>query len=95
MSRYINEDAVIKAVDKHTVDGDGFSYLDDDISCILEELPTADVKPVVRGEWGKSYRRVNGFFYHDCPICRTGSLIGANNNFCGNCGADMRGERNG
>lgn len=42
--RLLNEKDVIKAVDKHTNEDD---TLDDDISCILEEVPTAyDVEAV-------------------------------------------------
>ena len=41
MNRYIDADDVIKAVDKHT-NNDG--VLDDDITCILEEIPTASYK---------------------------------------------------
>lgn len=39
MKRLLREEDVIKAVDEHTND-DG--YLDDDITCILEEVPTAN-----------------------------------------------------
>ena len=38
--RLIDADAVIKAVDKHTKDCSEI-VLDNDISCILEEVPTA------------------------------------------------------
>ena len=38
--RLLSEDDVVKAVDKHTND-DG--RLDDDITCILEEVPTANI----------------------------------------------------
>lgn len=47
MGRLIDDYAVIKAVDKHTND-DG--TLDDDISIILEEVPTAFDKEKVIGE---------------------------------------------
>ena len=38
--RLLNEKDVVKVVDKHTLD-DG--RLDDDITCILEEVPTANI----------------------------------------------------
>lgn len=47
MGRLIDEDAVIKAIDKHTRD-DG--VLDDDISVILEEIQTAFYKEKVKAE---------------------------------------------
>ena len=47
MGRLVDIDDVIKAVDKHTKDCSEI-VLDDDITCILEEVPTAfDVEKVV------------------------------------------------
>ena len=47
MGRLIDEDAVIKAIDKHTRD-DG--VLDDDISVILEGIPTDFNKEKVKAD---------------------------------------------
>lgn len=56
----------------------------------LKYLPPADVKPVVRGVW----------VFHDCGeatchICKVRQKdiwdYDGQQNFCGNCGADMRG----
>lgn len=41
MNRLINEDDVIKAIDNHTVEGSNIT-LDNDISCILEDVLTAE-----------------------------------------------------
>ena len=38
--RLLSEDDVVKVIDQHTKD-DG--RLDDDITCILEEVPTANI----------------------------------------------------
>lgn len=47
MGRLVDIDDVIKAVDKHTKD-ESEIVLDNDITCILEEVPTAyDVEKVV------------------------------------------------
>ena len=47
MGRLADIDAVIKAVDKHTKD-ESEIVLDNDTTCILEEVPTAyDVEKVV------------------------------------------------
>ena len=47
MGRLIDADVLVKVIDKHTND-DG--ALDDDITCILEEVPTSyDVEAVVKG----------------------------------------------
>lgn len=41
--RLLNEDDVVKTIDKHTLN-DG--RLDNDITCILEEIPTANIRLV-------------------------------------------------
>ena len=56
---------------------------------IIDDIPTADVRENVRGEWifpygDKKYKR--------CSVCgRVFYSIPYNTNFCPNCGADMRG----
>jgi hypothetical protein len=40
----ISREAVIKAVDKHTFDTENGLCLDDDITCILEDLPPVQPK---------------------------------------------------
>lgn len=45
--RLLNEDDVVKVIDRHTGD-DG--RLDDDITCILEEVPTTNIN---LKEWTK------------------------------------------
>lgn len=58
MGRLIDEDILVKHIDKHTHDQ---NTLDDDITCILEEVPTAfDVDAVVREiekeiEWAQTH----------------------------------------
>lgn len=56
---------------------------------ILDTIPPADVRPMVRGKW----------IIHDCgeatcPVCKTRQKniwdYDGWQNFCGNCGADMR-----
>ena|GEM_PF-5821873 len=50
----------------------------------IENIPAADVKPVVRGKWGKD---------GDCPVCGCQPWYERDIhtlNFCPNCGADMR-----
>lgn len=73
-------------------------FLDDDFNagwnaCLnsIESIPSADVRPVVRGKWvnyGDEYRPDIR-----CCVCgqRKPILLGNFNfNFCPNCGADMR-----
>lgn len=59
------------------------------LSCV----PTADVRPVVRGEWiippeNRNYAHMLDFY--ECPFC--GYIEDCLVNFCPNCGADMRSE---
>lgn len=61
--RLIDADAVIKAVDRHTKD-ESEVVLDNDITCILEEVPTAyDMEGVVaelnRAESVKTFGSLN------------------------------------
>ena len=69
------------------------------VSVIIDAIPTADVKPVIHGEWVKNKDRVG---WH-CSVCQKDNVYayewnpGADieytfqDNYCPNCGADMRG----
>lgn len=92
MSKYVKTDDVIKAVDKHTKD-EVEIVLDDDITCILEEIPAADVRENVKGEWECSYCKLsdgNAVKIYFCPKCRM--VDNDTPKFCKHCGADLRGE---
>ena len=64
----------------------------------IEQIPAADVRPVVRGKWELSDDRC----WHTCSICGADIDVSVgllcyvdneevcNHNFCPNCGADMR-----
>ena len=82
--RVIEADAVVKAIDKHT---NSTLQLDEDITCILEEIPTIEERKT--GQWIKM-SDADGIYYacsecgEDLPrhIERT--------HYCPYCGADMR-----
>lgn len=64
----------------------------------LNRVPTADVRPVVRGKWirGNESRTGPTKDSYICSVCGEKTLSGfcgnpAKTNFCPNCGADMRG----
>lgn len=68
-----------------------------DVIEYLDEVPAADVRPVVRGKW---IRRCDSIFA-GCPNCgcevmqiKTSVFRDGKGriDFCPNCGADMRGE---
>ena len=89
MSDYISRDAAIHAANR--ADDRGLSLEDANkmsaaVVAEIENLPAADVKPVVRGKW---------IYDGDCLICshcRTAYTF-SGSNYCPNCGADMRGEQ--
>lgn len=56
----------------------------------INEAPTVEAKPIVRGGWKKEYGNLIKFF--KCNKC--GTFHEFTTNFCPNCGADMRGEKN-
>lgn len=67
----------------------------DDICPQFAEIPDADVRPVVRGEW---HKRLNACYspfdgssawIYFCNVCR--HMQDSETPFCPNCGADMRG----
>ena len=79
------------------LDYHAYSELFDNL-CGFSTIPTADVRPVVRGRWigGETSADADGFPVYDtfiCPMC--GAEWDAEEadiafNFCPNCGADMR-----
>lgn len=63
MERLVDVDAVIKAVDRHTKDEPEI-VLDNDITCILEEVPTAfEVPPLKIGDTAWAIRTYKGVKY--------------------------------
>lgn len=54
----------------------------------VEQLPAADVRPVVRGQWKRVDPRSTVVTFR-CSECNYYAHMNATN-FCPNCGADMR-----
>ena len=91
--------AILKLVPK--VDDDGYCWvIRGDAATAIDEIPAADVRPVVRGKWKPSMcGTANGpiqdrdEWYGPLFLCSEcgADMIGASN-FCPNCGADMREE---
>ena len=92
----VSKQAVIKAVDKHTFDTDEGLCLDDDISCILEEIPSAQPERKT-GRW-----ILWNYPGEECAICSVCGeeydqmelYIGGNDypKYCPDCGAKMEVE---
>lgn len=91
MARYIDADALIDDIRKHSE-----SYFADDFAHEwVDKQPSADAKPIQHGNWIKYGHHIT------CDQCgqsmcdkdHEGDTIPQN--FCPNCGADMRGKQNG
>ena len=109
MAEYIERNAVIKTINKYRIGlrVQGLVILDGAVAEVrkrIDSLPNADVRPVVRGEWIKIDKYDNEsnvqcsacleeFDYVDgvCYLCHGYELP----LFCPNCGADMRGQKDG
>lgn len=61
----------------------------------IDEIPHADVRENVRGKWSLVTDRygINGESVWKCSACSEMTI--SKGDFCPNCGADMRGEKDG
>ena len=61
-------------------------YKADDVYKALEAVPSAD-RP--KGEWINEHENGHGFWFGTCSQCGKEKHV---DNYCGNCGAEMRSE---
>ena len=80
---YIEREAALCAINEF--------YHDPKVDRVLREIPSADVAPVVHGEW--ELKHVGVGHYWECSVCHTNPCIYVTENtkFCPNCGAKMDG----
>lgn len=85
MSRLIYADALKDSIEVHFADG---IHMYDTFAELIDEQPTIEERK--KGEWIE-YIPEHG----KCPFCgnQVDLLGGKANNFCGECGAEMRGEK--
>lgn len=89
--RLIDTEEVIKAVDKHTFETKDGLCLDDDITCILEEVPTIEERKT--GMWEKIRE---SYCSWSCSVCKEIVVAMPEQmgyplyDYCPNCGAYMR-----
>lgn len=83
--RLIDADAITKEKLVKFVGNQNFISFDD-LLWMISEIPTIDAVPVVRGEW---LRQDETFTRFMCSQCGSKNHAGYEN-FCPNCGADMR-----
>ena len=99
MSRYIDADIAKEKLKEYCVDNDSSIQYWYDLmgidDCIDYNVPTADVRENVRGEWIKV--KDDACSHYECSICKARPLydefcsLPELSDFCPNCGADMRG----
>lgn len=96
--KYIPLSAALKAFedveDLYSPEQGNTRYSPTDVEEILNGVEPANVRPVVRGEWNKSYADHEAFgvrpFFRYCSECHESTVYPYN--FCPHCGADMRPE---
>lgn len=81
MTDYISRKAAISAVSISANRHQAHSY--------ISEIPAADVRPVVHGEW-LDCKGSNGNDYRKCSKCLHTQEITGLLNYCPVCGTDMR-----
>ena len=86
MSRYIDQDKVIDAVLE--LDTTHRVSWQDAVIDMIDAMPSADVQPVVHGEW---IGRGSMLIGYRCSVC-DGYSIDGTDKFCPNCGAKMDGK---
>lgn len=88
MAEYIEREAAIEAAKK--------SHLYFDIKPIINSIPAADVRPVVRGKWIDRDDKYYGWNMWACSACGEEFVLTEGTpdmneyHFCPTCGADMR-----
>lgn len=109
MTRYIDADALKDKIteidDGCAIDGTGFDIYTCEVFELIDEVPAADVKPVVRGEWKEcevvqehgDEPIIDEWQSARCSVCgkyhTTPYMYYFDNfNYCPNCGAEMGGD---
>lgn len=93
MKEYIERMAAIEAFDDSAVERNYGDVCPESVIRVIEQIPAADVQPVVRGKWITEYEPDGKPYCLHCSVCDDDfSIIGITtaSNFCPNCGADMR-----
>ena len=85
MSDLIERETVLAFVRrcKDRLQGKGLTY--DILVDYIESIPSAERK----GEWIAQHESAHGFWVGVCSLCGKEKRV---DNYCPNCGADMRGE---
>ena len=92
MAEYIEREAAAKLLRKEAAAGSPTAYHIGLYAAAraIEAVPAADVRPVVRGKW--EYDHWCEFKCSNCGAWSKSEPYHGRENFCPNCGADMREE---
>lgn len=99
MEKYIKAETICNFIDECLAHEDKITDIEKATLCaiksFIERTPSADVRPVVYGEWRKIYMSSPSSFVGTCSACGQSNDIPHPllANFCPNCGADMRKEK--
>ena len=85
MPRYIDADEFVKRVIQYP------RQSTKTIGLALADTPTAEVRKVKHGEWINTRQDAPMFGFYYCSLCGR-RRTSPQDNFCPNCGADMRKE---
>ena len=92
MAEYIERETAIRALLNDSPEQ--VRYSREDAADCVRYMDAADVAPVVHGRWIEQEKYTFGVMY-DCSICGERILDNGHSwNYCSNCGADMRKEKN-
>ena len=95
MSEYIEREALLKEAVKDKAISACIADIVD-VRNLINDAPAADVVEVRHGVWQKSLvlqTDTSALYEYTCSECAI--VSGVDCNFCPNCGADMRGGKNG
>ena len=88
MNQYIKKDKVLSLLG---LDHNDYVYIDKrELAKKIEKLKGIDAVSVVHGEWLDEHEDGHGYWVGTCSRCGKEKRM---DNFCPNCGADMRKER--
>ena len=104
MADYIDRQQAIDVVVSYFCEVLGRETISEDtgLLCRLRNIPSADVRENVRGEWTHKSKMIKGLYaewWYECSVCGRKPPKSEwtderyLSNFCPNCGADMRGEK--
>lgn len=92
MNKYIEQNTIIEAFRKNCPNPTDLGNAQHFIN-IIRNIPAANVRPVIHGKWIiHTSNLFPAYSTIECDQCHAEQPAGIDDNFCPNCGADMRGE---